>query len=298
MQLPPGFIRNVRGAFGGTGGAWLERLPHLVAQAAQRWGLSGVEPLSRLSYNFVACAVRGSERVILKIGVPQRELTSEMAALRRFDGRGACRLIECDEANGFLLLERLVPGRRLSSLEDDEAATRIAVQVMRDLWRPAPPDDRLIRLRDWFDGLGRIRPHYGGGTGPFPKEALERVESILPELLADANLILLHGDFHHDNILSSERGWLAVDPKGVVGPAGYEIGPFMINPRDRPLEPRSFEARTARRIDILEQMLGWERGIILRWAAAHALLSAWWDFEDGLDGDSALQCALRLLDLK
>ncbi len=40
----------------------------------------------------------------------------------------------------------------------------------------------------------------------------------------------MHGDFHHFNILSSERGWLVIDPKGVIGPAGYEVGPLLINP--------------------------------------------------------------------
>ena len=37
-----------------------------------------------------------------------------------------------------LLLERLVPGTLLGTLEDDEAATSAAATVMRQLWRPVP----------------------------------------------------------------------------------------------------------------------------------------------------------------
>ena len=127
----------------------------------------------------------------------------------------------------------------LAEVEDDDERTNIAADVMQKIWRPwswaaaAQLNSKLqsfIQLSDWFDGLKKIRPHFNGGTGPFPKKLLERVESFLPELFADKNVKLMHGDFHHFNILSSERGWLVIDPKGVIGPAGYEVGPLMINP--------------------------------------------------------------------
>jgi streptomycin 6-kinase len=42
--------------------------------------------------------------------------------------------------------------------------------------------------------------------------------------------VILHGDLHHANIIiSAGRGWLAIDPKGVCGDPGYEVGPFMMN---------------------------------------------------------------------
>lgn len=41
---------------------------------------------------------------------------------------------------------------------------------------------------------------------------------------------LLHGDLHHENILlDGERGWLAIDPKGVIGPKPMECGRFLHN---------------------------------------------------------------------
>ncbi len=59
----------------------------------------------------------------LKIGVPNRELTSEMSALRFFDGKGAVRLLEADEERVMFLLERLQPGDMLATLNDDDQAT-------------------------------------------------------------------------------------------------------------------------------------------------------------------------------
>lgn len=298
LHLPPEFIRNIQGAFGEAGRHWQEKLPGLITQASIRWGLSNLQPVPNLSYNYVAFAHRGDEQVVLKVGVPDRELTSEMEALECFDGNRACRLLEKDEENSCFLLERLKPGELLSSLADDEEATRIAVGVMRNLWKPAPASDKLIQLADWFDGLKNIRPHFDGGTGPIPEKLLRHVESLLPQLFMEQNQMLIHGDLHHDNILLSERGWLAIDPKGVIGPAGYEIGPFMLNPLSEIQDEGRFRTRSERRIEILTEMLGFEREQIIHWSTVHAVLSTWWNIQDGLGWDYSMRCAEILSEIE
>ncbi len=90
----------------------------------------------------------------------------------------------------------------------------------------------------------------------------------------------MHGDFHHYNILSSERGWLIIDPKGVIGPAGYEVGPLLINPWGELINRSDIQKITKRRIDILHEHLGFERERIREWGLAHAVLSALWGIED------------------
>ena len=63
-----------------------------------------------------------------------------MRALRLYDGRGIARLLDADEEQGVLLLERLQPGIPLAQVEDDDAATRSAASVMAALWRPLPAE--------------------------------------------------------------------------------------------------------------------------------------------------------------
>jgi streptomycin 6-kinase len=172
------------------------------------------------------------------------------------------------------------------------------VDVMQKIWREAPANNNFIQLSDWFNGLKRIRPHFNGGTGPFPKQLLERVESFLPELFADKNIKLMHGDFHHFNILSSERGWLMIDPKGVIGPVGYEVGPLMINPWNSISDRINFRVRAGRRVSILAERLGWERETIINWATAHAVLSAWWNIEGREDWNYSLLCAEIFSEIK
>jgi streptomycin 6-kinase len=292
----------------------------MIEEMSAMWGLSDIQPVSNLSFNFVAFAKRrpstaplqGSALdVVLKLGVRNPELDSEMAALKFFNGEGACRMVEHDEERGALLLERLKPGMMLSELQDDDERTHIAVGVMQKIWWPLESGSLLpniqkqasglhkfIKLSDWFDALKRIRPHFNGGTGPFPKEPLERVEAFLPELFASTDVKLMHGDFHHFNILSSDRGWLVIDPKGVIGPVGYEVGPFMLNPWGSISDARQFRAQAERRVSIFSERLGWEREKIIRWAMAHAILSAWWNIEEGMQDEYSLQCAQLFSEIK
>ena len=226
MQLPETFISTINNVYKKDGENFLTVLPALIGEVSTRWGLTAVQPVPNLSFNFVAFAKRDDEDVILKMGIPNPELTSEMTALKLFNGDGACQLLEHDEERGFLLLERLKPGIMLAELEDDDERTNIAADVMLNIQRRGgvipPLQNRFIKLSNWFAGLQKIRPHFNGGTGPFPQVLLEKVESFLPELFADTDVKLMHGDFHHFNILSSERGWLIIDPKGSLGLQGMK----------------------------------------------------------------------------
>lgn len=330
MNLPPEFISNIRGVFREQGDAFLEALPDSIAQASEKWGLTNVHPVPTLSYNFVAFAERGDERVVLKMGVPNDEMLSEMEALRLFNGEGACKLLELDEKNYWMLLERLNPGEMLVTLKDDEKATRIAAEVMKKIWRPlehvTPPQEhqggvsgvkslldverdpslslrmtdtsKFILLSDWFDGLKELRAMFNGGTGPLNEKIVQRVESWVSNAFAENHQpVLMHGDFHHYNILSSERGWLVIDPKGVVGPAGYEVGPLLINPWGELLNGTDYRRMTKRRIDILHEHLGFERERIHEWGIAHAVLSAWWSIDGNTGWEYAVAFSKMIADL-
>lgn len=326
MNLPSEFISTITNTFGEDGETLIANLPALIEEASSRWGLTNVQPVDNLSYNFVAFATRTStmppandgsahyspdafreREVVLKIGVPRDELTSEIAALSLFNGEGACSLIDSDEEKGFLLLERLNPGVMLSTVEDDEMATHIGAEVMQKIWRTRldMPDgystnsSKFIQLSDWFDGLNRLREMFNGGTGPLNEKLVDRVEQSVKDFFAENHKpVLMHGDFHHFNILSSERGWLVTDPKGVIGPAGYEVGPFLINPWGELSDRSNQRQMMVKRIDILHERLGFERERIREWGLAHAIISAWWHIEDNTGGgEDAMNFAEMIADL-
>jgi streptomycin 6-kinase len=288
------FARTVTDLHGQEGIEWLDRLPSLLAACARRWSLAILPPFEPLSYNYVAPAIRSDGAgVVLKVGFPHPELLTELAALRLYDGRGSVRLLDADPEQGILLLERLNPGTQLLALADDEQATSIAAQVMRQLWRPAPPDHPFPTVARWASGLQRLRQRFDGGVGPFPLVWVERAERLFDELLASmGEPVLLHGDLHHYNILAAERQpWLALDPKGVIGEPEYEVGALLRNPLhilSMPQPGRLLERRVAQ----LAAELGFDRQRLVAWAVAQAVLSAWWSFEGhGRGWERAIACA-------
>jgi streptomycin 6-kinase len=297
--IPDNFARTMVEVYGAEGGAWLQRLPGLLAECARRWGLTVGPPFVPLSYNYVAPAVQADGTpVVLKVGFPGRELRTEIAALRLYDGHGIAQLLDADAALGALLLERLVPGTPLARLGDDADATSIAAQVMRQLWRPVPPDHAFPTVAGWAAGLGRLRARFGGTTGPLPAPLVEQAERLFADLLGSmSEPVLLHGDLHHDNILMAQRQpWLALDPKGVVGEAAYETGALLRNPAGRVLQAPDPRAMMARRIDQLAAELGFEWERIRGWALAQAVLSAWWSIEDHGYGWEAAIAYAEILD--
>ena len=134
--LPESFKAAVRGAWPAAGPPFLAALPELIREFEIRWDIRALAPFP-LSYNYVAPALRtdGAE-VVLKLGVPNPELTAEAEALRLYAGRGAAILLAADPARGALLLERVRPGEPLATVADDDAATLIAAGAMAKLWRP------------------------------------------------------------------------------------------------------------------------------------------------------------------
>lgn len=281
MNLPNYFIETVTGTFEG-GAEWLAELSSIIAQCEVQWGLKAHEHFPTLSYNYAAPATMADgTAVVLKIGVPRDELATEMEALRIYNGRAICRLIDADMSMGVLILEWLKPGKMLIEVKDDDEATRIAAQVMQKLWRPLPETHSFPSVADWSKGLLRLRETFAGGTGPFSKTLVETAESIFSELLAEnVEPVLLHGDLHHYNILSAEREpWLAIDPKGVVGEPAYEVGAFLHNPLDLMTWP-DWQTLIPRRLDILAETLQMDRQRLVALSLAQDVLSNWWDYED------------------
>lgn len=282
-QIPNRLTRNVLHYFGEQGRDWLQDLPNVIAEAVERWSLKPGRPFPNLSINFVTLATRadGTE-VVLKAGVPNKEIFTETNALKLFDGKGAVRLLEADPDKGIMLLERLLPGTPVLRLGDDVQAVEIAAEVMRKLKREAPDEHSFPCVGDWFAGLAKVRSRFHGGSGPFPDKLLDLAERTSAELLASSDeRILLHGDLHHDNILKSSReSWLAIDPKGVVGEQAYEVCAFLRNPMPDLLTGMDTKHVLARRVDRFSELLGIDRARLIRWGLSEAVLSASWDIDD------------------
>ncbi|HEY7358573.1 MAG TPA: aminoglycoside phosphotransferase family protein [Ktedonobacterales bacterium] len=306
FTLPEKFVQFLRDVYGAEAtNAWVERLPALLEECAERWQLKLLPPFEYLAFHYVAPAVRADgTQVILKTCSLTDEFEHALAALRIFDGRGCARVLEWDEEEEVLLLERLQPGTMLADLasEQDEQATSILAGVMRQLWRPAPAGHSFPTVEQLGQDLTQLRPRYDGGYGPFPPRLVDEALDLFATLSASAHeTMLLHGDLQHHNILRAGDAWLAIDPKGVVGDPGYEVGASFYNPMPGILEAPDLEQVLARRVAQLSEELDMDRARIRGWGLAKSVQNAWGlvklDLE-GMNPQGMLRCAEILSRLK
>lgn len=281
IQLPEKFRQNILDLHRKKGERWLADLPDLIAEISAKWSLAVEDAFPDLSYNYVAPCVRADgTKAVLKIGFTEENsiLRGEAKYLNLLDGRGAVKLLRFDENACALLLERLFPGENLKSIcaADDEQATRIAVEVIRRLHCKPPETVEFPTLESWMDGLRTAQ------KVNFAPRRIARARRYFEELSgASEQNLLLHGDLHHENILSAEReSFLAIDPKGVIGNIGYEIGVFLNNQRRLMRTRQNLAQILTRRVEQFAQSFEIEPQKLRKWAFVQAILSAWWIFED------------------
>jgi streptomycin 6-kinase len=228
------------------------------------------------------------EPVALKVGVPHKELFTEMEALSIYDGRGAVRLLRDDRELGALLMARVRPGTMLhapgSPCPDNRAQILAAASVMRALPVPAPPNHHLPTFSRWVNRAFRLTRRVWDPEERMPRDLLDLAEAAFTMIMEDAGddeMVVLHGDLHHENILwDAEAGWLAVDPKGVIGPRCLEIGRFIQNqlPQGEAVTPH--ESLIRQTVEILSAELDLAPEKAAGAALVDCVLSATWSFED------------------
>jgi streptomycin 6-kinase len=161
----------------------------------------------------------------------------------------------------------------------DDLATEILAEVIQQMSHPRQAVAAFATVQDWAKGFQR---YLASGNNQIPRSLVERGQHLYLELCASQQRPrLLHGDLQHYNVLfDSHRGWLAIDPKGVVGEIEYEVGASLRNPCEKPELFASLKTVESR-LELYETRLKLDPARALRWCFAQAVLSAIWSVEDG-----------------
>lgn len=200
------------------------------------------------------------------------------ALLAWYAGEGAATVF--DAAEGVLFMEWLDGpslGEAARGGRDEEATVALATLVA-ELHRPRDGDPPpLLPLRLRYQALFDLpRSKWPAQS----RDLFARSIGIAHQLFdRPAPSVPLHGDLHHDNIVGSPRGWLAIDPKGLVGDPAYELAPAFINPAGA-TRLVADAARIEGLADVFASRLAYPRKRILAFAATHAALSICWSLEE------------------
>lgn len=277
-NLPEKFVRLMLESHGAKGEKWLSELPEIVREIEENWAIKVGEPFENLSYHFVAPCKSKSGEAVLKIGFPEDDslVFNEAETLKLYDGRGAVKFLKLDEKRLALLSERLRPGKTLAEFfrgrEDD--CVKIAIENLQKIVRKTSEKHQFVSLDDWFAGLEKAE------NTAFPADKLKRARKFYEEL-SRAETFLIHGDFHHENILTATREpFLVIDPKGVVGQIGYEISVFLNNHVWILKTDENLHEKARKAVFQFSEAFQIAPDVLKKWAYAQAVLSAWWTFEE------------------
>ena len=180
--------------------------------------------------SILAFGWRGNQSVVLKVIRNHGDEWHSGDILDAFDGNGVVRVL--DRFDGAVLLERLQPGDSLVGMAvngNDDQATGILADVIGRMYPRAPDEPRSYR-----PGVGSRVRTLRSGRRRSNSEAASRccATCVSPSCVR-----------HKPNrgcstatcitttvLLDAERGWLAIDPKGIIGEPEYEVGAALRNP--------------------------------------------------------------------
>ncbi len=201
------------------------------------------------------------------------------ALLDALDGHGAVRVIRRD--HHALLMERATgPGNLVAMVRagDDDDATRIVCEVAdrihaeTDRVRALPDPPVLVPLEDWFRQLFA----HADGLGPLHRAGADLARRRLDD---EREPVVLHGDLHHGNVLDfGAHGWLAIDPKALLGDAEFDACNLLCNPSH---ERALVRGRLARQFGVAVEATGFEPRRLRDWLVAWSALSSTWFELDG-----------------
>jgi streptomycin 6-kinase len=243
-----------------------------------RWDLApDGDPITTHSSHLLPVRHCGAP-AMLKLALEEEERFGG-ALMEWWDGIGAARVLARDP--DALLMERAVGGASLADMardgRDDEAC-RVLCAVAARLHAPrSKPLPELVPLTHWFRDLAPAAAERGG--------ILVRCAETANALLAEpGEPVVLHGDLHHGNVLDfGARGWLAIDPKRLIGERAFDYANIFTNPDlDDPSRPvATVPGRFQRRLEVVVEAAGLDRRHLLRWILAWTGLSAVWYLGDG-----------------
>lgn len=210
------------------------------------------------------------------------------ALMAWWNGQGAARVLA---HQGDAILLARAPGGDLSALvrngrDDDASVILCGVAGRLHAPRPSRPPATVVGLYVWFHALWPSAARHGGLLSDAARTARD--------LLADPrDVVALHGDLHHANVLDfAAEGWLAIDPKGLLGERSFDFANLFCNPWPEANDRPRFEHRLA----LVARAADLEPRRLRRWVLAYAGLSASWTFDSGLPADGPWR-AMRIAEI-
>ena len=283
------FEKNITNTYGKKGKLWLSRLPSLIEELSQRWGISNLTPFKNMSFHYVGHGrLRSGTEVVLKIGCDSTSIKNEGKCLKLFQPCRFAKLL--DQTDLALLIEAAIPGLPLLNLypAQVEYVMEKYAKIINQIRKRPHTIEQMQSVKESVRSLSYknfMESHFH-----------EKIDQVIDSTLKKSDReILLHGDLHLENILSHGDEWICIDPKGVVGEITYEVAAFdFLSEKEVKLCNTDL---LIKRIEMLARKTGCCCERLKAWTLIRSLLSVSWFIEDNGDPTKPITIAKMLLNV-
>ncbi|MEJ6952185.1 aminoglycoside phosphotransferase family protein [Natronospora cellulosivora (SeqCode)] len=218
--------------------------------------------------------------VVLKLGnISSKEIITEYNTLFEYAGRKFCKVYAADIENRVILEEYIRPGNPLNEENSLEKRLSVFTSLYKDLHIKSAKEERYPTYLQWVKRITQYmskREDYKD-LYLYMKKAEEiclNLSSLYPRRM------LLHGDFHHENILLANDGeYRIIDPKGVIGDPVFDIPRFILNEFDNVQSLQTYK-KIQKVIRILGEILDIPEPILKQCFFVETAMGACWCVED------------------
>lgn len=268
------------------GAGFVEKVRDDLITCAGRWSLSSFQLIPSFSANLVlTCVSEDYGHAVLKIGSPAHHvLATEYHALREYGGSRFCRVFDADLNRGVMLEQRVQPGTPLR----DEPSLDRRVEVFCSLYEGLHKVPAQVGLyptyTGWVTGVAdRLKGRREFEELYVHMEKAKEIHLSVAAIYTEQKL--LHGDFHHDNILLGQDGnYVIIDPKGVIGDPIFDVPRFIVNEFEDEITS-DLQRKIGTVLHQLESRLNIPSDILAKCLYVEMTMGACWCAEDGASGD-------------
>lgn len=272
-------IENVINRFGKN---FYEKVLRDIEVYAAKWTLTYFQFIPSYSANLVfICYSENYGNVVLKIGDSSfGEIFTEFNTLCQYNGRRFCRVFEADIENGVILEECVQPGNPLRDESSLDKRLSVFCSLYKGLHITPAKAEIYPTYTEW---VGRITEYMSKRQDC--KELylyMKKAKDIYLSVSAlYSQKMLLHGDFHHDNILLGNDGeYVIIDPKGVIGDPVFDVPRFILNEFGDEISTELYK-KINDIICILEKNLNIPNDILKQCLYVETAMGICWSVEDG-----------------
>jgi streptomycin 6-kinase len=266
------------------GQPFFEKVLRNIEVYSDRWKLNILNLVDYYSINciFICYSELYGDAVLKICNNSGGEVLSEYNSLREYNGRRFCKVFACDIENSVILIERVIPGIQLK----DEKSLEKRLSVFSSLYNGLHIEPANAGLYptyvEWVCSITEYMSRRGDH-----KELYLHMQKAKDICLSASALyskkMLLHGDFHYDNILlNSNDEYTIIDPKGVIGDPVFDVPRYILNEYcDEDIEI-SFKQRfnkINKVIDYFEKSLNIPSKILKQCLYIEMAMSACWEVE-------------------